>query len=235
MTNLTKKPETIAELKKLAFRIPDYGIIDVYPQWNEESIVFPIKNNMKAFSQNNGTIAFIDEEGTNYVIPAVNSFRDILKKAGYILDNFFVPFSNWDYPKYYEGTWKNLIKLCDKFNWEETREQAKEIAKSRNVQPLPKEILSKAKEIPASGIRVKLLHFDETIIYPNITSHFIDTDCTKLIGTYYYNNGTFVIQSDEGKTYTVKHFDGILDMLKEAGYVEKAQFVPFSNGEVAIS
>lgn len=234
MTNTNKKPETVTELKRLAFRIPDYGVIDVYPQWNEESIVFPIKNNMKAFSQNNGTIAFIDEEGTNYVIPAVNGFRDILTKAGYILDNFFVPFSNWDYPKHLEGTWKNLVKLCDKFNWEETREKAKEIAKSHNVKMLPKEIASKAKEIPVSGIKVKHLYYESTI-FPNITSHFIDTNCAELIGSYYYNNGTFVIQSDEGKTYTVKHFDGILDMLKEAGYVEKAQFVPFSNGEVAIS
>lgn len=234
MTNSNRKPETIVELKEMAFKIPNDGVITYYPQWKKEDAIIPSKHQLRVFNSNNGILAFIDEAGKNYVVPFILSFQDILIQAGYTKASIFVPFSNWDYPKYYKGEWQRLLKLCEQFEWEVTREKAREIAKRRNVMPIPQEIANKTLEIPVSGIKVISFQY-ETIVYPNISSHLIDNDNAGLIGTYYYNNGTYVIQSDDGRTYSVKHFDGILNLLQEAGYVEKAQYVPFSNGEKIIS
>lgn len=234
MTNSNRKPETIVELKEMAFKIPNDGVITYYPQLNEESHIFPSKSQLKVFNSNNGTIIFIDEAGNNFVIPYVSGFINILTEAGYTEASIFVPFSNWDYPKYYKGKWQRLLKLCEQFEWEVTREKAKEIAKKHGVMPIPEEIANKALEIPVYGIKAKHFYYESTV-YPNITSHLIDNESAELIGTYYYNNGTYVIQSNDGKTYSVKHFDGILNLLQEAGYTEKAQYVPLSNGEVVIS
>lgn len=234
MTNSNRRPETITELKEMAFQIPSTGLTTYYPQWNKESNIFPSKSQLKVFNSNNGTIAFIDEIGNNFVIPWVYGFRDILIQAGYTEASIFVPFSNWDYPKYYKVEWKNLLKLCEQFNWEVTRENAREIAKKHGVMPIPEEIANKAFEIPVSGVKTKHFYYESTV-YPNITSPRIDNESEELIGTYYYNNGTYVIRSDDGRTYSVKHFDGILNLLQEAGYTEKSQYVPFSNGERAIS
>lgn len=234
MTNVTtNRPENFAELKEMAFKIPACGITTVYPQWDKESTVIPTREAM-IYNMNNGTLTFVDEDLVNYVIPYVENFVEILKAKGFIQKNIFVPFSNWDYPKNMRETWRNLNARCEQLRWDNTREKARKIARSRNVKPLPQEILTRAREIPVGGIEVKHFYY-ETTIEPNINNCFITSEAEKLIGTYGQNNGTLVIQSNDGRTYTVKYFDEIYDLLSNAGYREEYQFVPFSNGEKAIS
>ena len=233
MTKQVKKPENIADLKSLAFKIPKTGMITEYSTRREESFISPFEKAMVYYS-NNGVILFVDETLTNYVIPFVDGFIDMLATEGYKEFAMFVPFSNGEYPKENKSVWHDIRETCKDLSWFIVREHAKDIARKRNVGPLPEQILLKAKEIPYYGVEVKHSYY-ETTIEPNISSCFITDDAARLIGTYCTNNGTFVIQSNDGKTYTVKHFDGIYELLSNAGYTYEYQFVPFSNGEVAIS
>lgn len=233
MARQVKKPESIADLKALAFKIPKDGIVTEYSIRQAESFVSPFGKPMVYYS-NNGVILFVDEALTNYVIPFVDGFTDVLASEGYKEFAMFVPFSNGEYPKANKSTWHDIREMCKDLSWLIVRERAKSIAKKRKVGPVPKQILLRAKEIPYYGVDVKHPYY-ETTIEPNIHSCFITDEAAKLIGTYCTNNGTFVIQSDDGKTYTVKHFDGIYELLSNAGYTYEYQFVPFSNGEVAIS
>jgi len=65
----------------------------------------------KTYAYNNGIIAFVSEDNEFYVIPDFKETQKILVENGYKKDNFYVPFSNWNYPVELKDYWESLIDL----------------------------------------------------------------------------------------------------------------------------
>lgn len=226
------KPTNIQQLKEMAFRLPADGVIVTYPYFVGDSKIMPTYK-MNTYNSNNGVLFFIDENYVEYVIPLLRGFISILKDNGYVLFDLSVPFSKGDFPKYNKEAWENLVNICKKLDWEDTRNEATALARKFGIKRLPKEVKSKAKEIPVNGIKV-ILRGKEDTIYPLISTTSIDSKSAKKIGTFYTKNNTVVIHSDDAKTYSLKYFNGLYDLLTKSGYREVAQYVPFSNGEEII-
>ena len=102
---------TIEEFKEKAV-VVTIGMETFFPQFKLREKLFltglePEKFKKK-YSYNNSVVAFVDEEGTFYVIPDLQGLQKVLKENGYTRDYFYVPFSNWDYPVMYENKWRKL-------------------------------------------------------------------------------------------------------------------------------
>ena len=91
------------------------------------------------------------------------------------------------------------------------------------------ETLRNCFEMPATGVKVKHLYFEDCY-YPIINSNCFDSETVNHIGHFCTNNGRVVFVYRNGKTYVAKGYK-ILDELRAAGYTESGLFVPFSNGE----
>ena len=59
-------------------------------------------------------VAFVDSKGTLYAIPDLEGVQEVLSKNGYIKSNFYVPFSNWDFPNKCRKKWKEFLKIAKK-------------------------------------------------------------------------------------------------------------------------
>ena len=106
-----KSINTMAELKAKALVVTD-GMETFFPQFNarETLTISRIQSNKLTYAYNNSVVAFVDEEGTFYVIPDLKGIQKVLSENGYVKAYFYVPFSNWDYPVVYKEKWENLWK-----------------------------------------------------------------------------------------------------------------------------
>ena len=181
------------------------------------------------YAVNNSTVAFVFENQI-YVTPETGKVRETLNQAGFRMDCFAVPFSNWDYP------------LKDKEKWEELRRKAREAqedefavecttySKELGIGEISKQSLKNCFEIPTSGVWVNFLTYSIQYM-PVISAFMLDMMPFEKIGKYCTNNGKVVFVYQNGKTYVAKGYK-ILDELKAAGYKETSICVPFSRGEV---
>ena len=104
--------ENMATLKKKAIEVTP-GMETYFPQFGvgEMLRVTELASDLQMrFAYNNSVVAFVDEEGTFYVIPDLKGTQRTLEEAGYEKAYFYVPFSNWDYPVAKEKEWKALWK-----------------------------------------------------------------------------------------------------------------------------
>ena len=86
------------------------GMIAVYPQFNHEealniSELAPKFNG--CYAVNNSTVCFVSNNEV-FVTPYTRNTMRVLDSEGFVEKNFFVPFSNWDYPKKEQGKWESL-------------------------------------------------------------------------------------------------------------------------------
>ena len=76
-----------------------------WPQFSKNEVVdlkaLETDDKKMQYSYNNSVIAFVDENGSLYVIPDIE-VQKTLVSAGYSRKFFYVPFINWDYPVEYE-------------------------------------------------------------------------------------------------------------------------------------
>lgn len=103
---------TLAELKKNSIRVTSETIA-VWPQYgNEERVVLPDFEPELFYAQysiNNGVLAFIDGSGF-YVTPYTAEAEGILGYNNFRYSSFYVPFSNWDYPRDEYVRWEELLE-----------------------------------------------------------------------------------------------------------------------------
>lgn len=82
-----------------------------WPQFSKNEVVdlkaLETDDKKMQYSYNNSVIAFVDENGSLYVIPDIG-VQKTLVSAGYSRKFFYVPFNNLDYPVEYEEKWKSL-------------------------------------------------------------------------------------------------------------------------------
>lgn len=99
-------------LKERAVIVTD-GMKTHFPQFSKTETIHVSNLNItpKTYAYNNGIIAFVDEDKVFYAIPDFKGTQKTLVENGYKKDNFYVPFSNWNYPVDLKDYWESLIEL----------------------------------------------------------------------------------------------------------------------------
>lgn len=180
------------------------------------------------YAINNSTICYVVDHEV-FVTPYTRSALAILRNAGLVQRYFYVPFSNWDYPKYEKTKWEHLRELAAETYCRDYEEDSAEWCDKHHIGELSKETMECCFKIPRSGVPVKHTYF-ETTYYPACNEGCVDCTVTDRLGHYNANNGKVVFVYHDGHTYVAKGY-WILDELRRAGYKESGLFVPFSNGE----
>ena len=230
-----KLPE---EILKLCFEIPAEGIDVFWPQdQHVERLVLNIsEKDRKTFCQNNGRLAFVDENGKLYVTPYCFEVRVALNDANYKKGGLYVPFSNWDCPNDFveRGRWKSLsdgaIKAFKKRQEDERKARFKMEAENRKIQKLPQELYNMCIEIPEGGMEVKYIGNDK----PSRLDGLEDSQVIERMGSYSINNGILAFVDGEGRWFVTPFTKEAAQILDVCGYKDEGMnyYVPFSNGDV---
>lgn len=207
------------------------GMIAVWPQFKQEE---PLNVQELApkfngrYATNNSTVCFV-HDGEIFATPYTREVIATLRCSGFISDYFYVPFSNGDYPKQENYKWNLLKQQAEVAHEQEFIDDCFEYCDKHGFGAISDETLANCFEMPATGVSVKHLYFEDTY-YPAI-SRCLDCVAVDRIGRFCTNNGRVVFVYRNGKTYVTKGYK-ILSELRSAGYKEAGLFVPFSNGEV---
>ena len=221
---------TMAELVKDSIRIAPNMVV-VYPQLSAETIIDAQEQSTKfngRFAMNNSTLAFV-QDNKLYVTPFTRNALETLRANLFREDFFYVPFSNGDYPKYERDRWNNLREMAHRSYVNDFVSDCESYCDKHHIGTLNTETLRNCFEMPATGVKVKHLYYEDCY-YPVINSTCFDCIAADRIGRFCTNNGKVVFVYRNGKTYVAKGYK-IVNELRAAGYVESGLFVPFSNGE----
>ena len=216
-------------LKGKAIRVYD-GMMVVYP-WSskEESLniseLAPKFNG--CYAANNSTVCFLTENQI-FVTPYTREGMRILCSEGFRRENFYVPFSNGDYPKAEQFKWNALREMAHRSYELDFIADCEAYCDKHHIGEISKETLERCFMMPRTGVKVKHFYY-ESVYYPIMNEGFLDCHCDNL-GHYCTNNGRVVFVYRDGHTYVAKGYK-ILSELRAAGYTEKGLFVPFSNSE----
>lgn len=217
-------------LKEEAVRVYS-GMIAVFPQFAQEealniSELVPKFNG--CYATNNSTVCFVSDNEV-FVIPSTRITMRSLRSAGFCEKRFYVPFSNWDYPKAEQFKWNSLREKAHQSRKEEFASDCEAYCDERHIGTISEETLANCFEMPENGVMVKHFCFDDCY-YPIINTTCFDSIVIDRIGHFCTNNGKVVFVYRNGKTYVAKGYE-ILNELRAAGYTKSGLFVPFSNGE----
>lgn len=224
---------TLESLKENSVRVYS-GMITFSPQFSQEETLNVSEIVPKfpgCFAMNNSTVAFIDA-GDFFVTPFTRTVLRSLRAAGFREEHFFVPFSNWDYPKSEQVKWTSLRKRAQDSCIEAFVEDCNDYCDKHHIGALSEDTLRNCFQMPTTGVQVKHHHFDDCY-YPIINNFCLDCNAVDRIGKFCTNNGRVVFVYRDGKTYVTKGYK-ITAELRVAGYSESRLFVPFSNGETIV-
>ncbi len=220
---------TIKELVDTSVRIYS-GITIVHAQTSQELSLdcswAPKFNG--CYAVNNSTVAFV-YKFTLYVIPYTRDVIKVLESSGFNEKTFFVPFSNWEYPKAESEYWASLRAKAAESYKEYLRRDCIMYSEQNSIGVLSKDILQNCLVIPESGIQVSTVHYTTTH-FPLFTNF---TDMHK-VGKYDSNNGVVVFVYRDGTTYVARGYK-IIKLLCDEGYTAGSFFVPLSNGEKIVN
>lgn len=220
---------TIKELVDTSVRIYD-GMTIVHSQTSQELSLdcswAPKFNG--CYAVNNSTVAFVNHF-TLYAVPYTRDVIKILESSGFNEKSFFVPFSNWEYPKDEAEYWASLRAKAAESYKEYLRRDCIMYSEQNSIGVLSKDILQNCLVIPESGIQVSTAHYTTTH-FPLFTSF---TDMHK-VGKYDSNNGVVVFVYRDGTTYVARGYK-IIKLLCDEGYTGGNFFVPLSNGEKIVN
>lgn len=224
------KNNAMETLKQESIRVYT-GMTVVFPQFQQEELLnisglVPKFNG--CYAVNNSTVCYATNDEV-YVTPYTRTNLAILRGAGFMEKHFYVPFSNWDYPKNEEVKWTMLRNNAQAAYVADFASDCLKWCDEHHIGTLSDETLKNSFQMPTSGVKVKHLYFEECY-YPIIQSTCLDCVAVDQLGKFCTNNGRVVFVYRDGKTYVTKGYK-ILSELRAAGYTEKGLFVPFSNGE----
>lgn len=64
------------------------------------------------YAVNNATVCFVNHDEA-FVIPYMKEVIEVLQNNGFTENHFYVPFSNWDYPKFEQKAWEDLRREAE--------------------------------------------------------------------------------------------------------------------------
>ncbi len=185
------------------------------------------------YSVHNNVICFVHRKRV-FVTPFTRQRMATLDDAGFRPNNFYVPFSNGDYPVDKRKRWEQLMTEARLTNPLDYENECIRWADKHDIRPLKKETMRICFRIPSSGVPVEYSDRYESHsarIYPACKECVVDAGVLEKIGTFCQNNGRVAFVYRDGHTYVTRgHW--IVEELRESGYKEDYLFVPFSRGEV---
>ena len=222
---------TIEDLIKQSIFIPESGCEVCSPGEEKPTTIF-LANIRSKFSGhyavNNSTICYVYLRDV-YVTPWTRAAEMTLHKEGFKEKYFYVPFSNWDYPKNEKTRWQHLRREAEASYRLDYEADCNEWCDEHQIGSLDGKTLKRCFRIPTEGILVK--HpFYETWVEPACNEISMDSVAAGKIGRYCKNNGKVVFVYRDGHTYVAWGY-WIVSELRSSGYKEGPLFVPFSNGE----
>lgn len=188
---------------------------------------------MGTYDVNNGTVAFIDDEGRINVGHATEENFGVLEKHGYIRGSFWVPFSNGEVPvdiklrqQYFEMRQKG-IEANKQRNIREHIRIYSEIAEKKGVKPVEGGMWMMVDGIEYRGWGNEAGRVDVNTDGYNMAIRRVDQ-----VGTYDSNNGRVAFVDHQGGMWVGASTRENWEALTQAGYKRGSIWVPFSNGEV---
>ena len=185
----------------------------------------------KSYCSNNGIVAYV-YEGTFYVTPWTGEVDKILSDNGFTRRDFFVPFSNSEYPEdaALKSKWDSLKVAAERKINEEFRKECIKEADEKGIGEIAPEFLNQCLAIPYTGLKIRSFCGEEDMVFPLNNGHFLDSNTAQKFCKYSYNNGVIIFVYRNGVTYLCKN-SNIVDELDKAGYERRNMYVPLSNGE----
>ena len=104
-----KKINNMSDLEKKAIKVIN-GMLVVWPQSNTTEsleIIRMVPTFNGCYAVNNATVCFVSHDEA-FVIPYMKEVMEVLQNNGFTEKHFYVPFSNWDYPKFEQKAWEDL-------------------------------------------------------------------------------------------------------------------------------
>lgn len=225
----------LERLKENSIRI-NGTIVVCWPQHSNEEEVLNMNETVEMFSDfysmNNSVVCFVSD-GAAFVTPYTREVEEALRAAGMSKADFYVPFSNWDYPKFEKEKWESLCRLAMVAHHYEFEMDCINYCNKHGIGELSDETMKRCFRIPYDGVAISHPDMSDTI-YPACGDERC-MDCTVVdkLGRYCTNNSRVVFIYRDGHTYVTKGYS-IVDELRRAGYIRGELFVPFSNGEKII-
>ena len=95
----------------------DGTVVVCWPQYGEKEEAIDMTDIGSkfdgAYCTNNSTICFVVGHEV-FVTPYTSDAMSVIERAGLVEGDFYVPFSNWDYPKYEKAKWSRLREAARK-------------------------------------------------------------------------------------------------------------------------
>ena len=227
---MANKTINMDSLKEIAVHIHT-GMVSVFPNEATESRLdlSEIKKEFNGcYSLQSPTISFI-HNSEMYAIPYTDRVVRSLEVAGLKRANFYVPFSQGDYPKNETSKWVYLKEMVVQSYIEDLMEDCIEYSDKNGIGELDEETLANCMELPFMGIAVEGVGY-ETCYYPMLNIGRGAEEIARYVGKYNIESETVMFVYRNGKTYLTRGY-GILRKLKHAGYTEKNILVPLAHGE----
>lgn len=207
-------------------------IVACWPQYGEKEAVIDVTNTRNEFNNcyavNNSVICFVADHEV-YVTHYTREAIATLEEAGLVKKHFYVPFSNWDYPKYEKCKWEHLRELADESYYRNYERDSVQWCDEYGIGELSEDVMRRCFKIPRSGVPIKNPNYESTY-YPACNEFYVDRAVIDKLGRYCVNNGVVVFVYRDGHTYVASGY-WIIKELHRAGFKKSALFVPFSNGE----
>ena len=219
------------ELMENSVKLSGHTVV-CWPQHDDQEETLDMSDTGSKFNgcyaMNNSTICFIVNDEI-FVTPYTREAMSTIMDAGLVKEHFYVPFSNWDYPKYEKAKWEHLRLLAHESLYRDYEADSAKWCDEHGIGKLNDETLERCFKIPLSGVPVKHPYYKD-IVRPATDEFSVDCTVVEKLGRFCTNNGKVVFVYHDGHTYVTKGY-WILDELRRAGYEESSLFVPFSNGE----
>lgn len=210
------------------------GIIVHWPQSDKNEPLDMTETALKfhgCFAANNSTVTFVNDQGEVFVTPYTRQVIMTLDNAGYknCHSNFYVPFSNGDYPIKEKNQWLLLRKKAQQSYGSDFISDCTNWCDEHHIRGISKESLQGCFKMPNMGVPIENRSI-ESRYFPVCNQTCCDSVVVTKLGKYCTNNGKCVFVYRDGSTYVSRGY-WILDELRAAGFCESGIFVPFSNGE----
>lgn len=202
------------------------------PAGNEQNAVGTRLEQVGTYGYNNGTIAFVDQDGRMQIGHGTSENMTALEKAGYRRNGIWVPFSNGEVPAD-PALRQKYIELREKgreINKRETTERHlkvyQEIAEQKGIRDVEGGLWMEADGIEYRHHGAETERIDVNTDGNNMSIRRVDQ-----VGTYDSNNGRLAFVDGQGRMMVGASTKENFEAIRKAGYERGGIWVPFSNGE----
>ncbi len=204
------------------------------PTAGEQGSVATRLEQVGTYDYNNGTIAFVDQEGRMQIGHGTSANTEALDKAGYRRGGIWVPFSNGEVPAD-PALRQRYIELREKgreINKRDTTERHlkvyHEIAERKGIKEVEGGLF-----MVVDGIEYKHFGNETGQVDVNTDGYNIPIRRVDHVGTFDSNNGRVAFVDGQGRMWVGASTRENFDAIRKAGYDRGGIWVPFSNGEYA--